>query len=476
MKYVKRITFFILILITVILVSSWVILRIEANQTSYLNIENNDDLNNNSYLIKNVNVIPMNNDTVFPHKTVRIENGVIEAISDTNYQDDIKVIDGKGGFLSPGLIDMHVHLWDRYELGLYLANGVTTVRNLLGMPMHLEIKDRINTGKLLGPILFSSSPQFTGENDKSIEKKQIHTAEEAEELVRKYKKQGYDYIKTYNRLPEDIFDATLEQSVISEIPVVAHPSFNVAYKYHFDPRISTVEHTEDIVQQALENKLDSAKLDSIIQAYAASDQTHTPTLTVFFNITEILNKEEAVLTSEQALYVNPFMRYIYMGDYEKWTRIKAKDSTVTKRINNQHYFHIEIIKKLHNAGVKIVCGSDAGVLNTAPGFSIHQELAFYKMAGMNNYESLKTATVNPSTVYPEYEKFGTIETGKFANLILTSENPLDNLATLKDPQYVFIKGRLIDEELMHDFKKKAFDRQNFVSTLIRFVKYILWGK
>jgi len=476
MKYIKKIIFFVLIVITIVIISAWIILKIEVRQTSYLKIENNVDLLNNSYLIKNVNIIPMTNDTVLWNKTVLIENGFIKKISDTNAQDNIKVIDGKGGFLSPGLIDMHMHLWDRYELGLYLANGVTTVRNLLGMPMHLEIRDNINSDVLIGPILFTSSPQFTGASDKSVEKKQIHTTIEAKELVRKYKKQGYDYIKTYNRLPQDIFNATIEQSVISEIPIVTHPSFEADYKYHFNPSISTIEHTEDIVQQALENKLDSTKLTSIIQGYASSHQTHCPTLTVFFNITEILNKEEEVLTSEQAFYINPFIRQIYMGDYEKWIERKANDNTVTKRTNDQHLFHIEIVRKLNEAGVNIVCGTDAGVLNTAPGFSIHQELEFYKLAGMNNYEALKTATVNPSKIYDEFKKFGTVESGKYANLVLTKENPLDNLLALKNPQKVFIKGRLIDEKLMEEFKQKAFDRKNYSATLIKFAKYILWEK
>ncbi len=476
MKYVKGIVFLVLIVVAIVFFSAWVILKIEASQTTYLNIENNTDLQNNSYLIENVHIVPMTHDTVLRNKTVLIENGFIATISDTIARDDIEVIDGKGWFLSPGLIDMHVHIWDRYELGLYLANGVTTIRNLLGMPMHLEIRDLINADQLIGPILFTTSPQLTGASDKSIEKKQVHSAEDARELVRKYKKQGYDYIKTYNRLPQDIFDATIEQAIESGIPIVAHPSFEVDYEYHFHPFISTVEHTEDIVQQPLEYKLDSSKLPSIIQGYASSHQTHCPTLTVFFNITEILNKEEEVLTSEQAFYMNPFIRQIYMGDYEIWLERKANDPTVTKRTNDQHLFHLDIVKKLHQASVKIVCGTDAGVLNTAPGFSIHQELAFYTMAGMNNYEALKTATVNPSTVYPEYNNFGTVETGKYANLILSTKNPLDDLATLSNPQYVFIKGRPIDEHLMEKYKQKAFDRKNYSSTLIRMVKYVLWEK
>lgn len=418
----------------------------------------------------------MTADTVLMNKTVLIVDGVIKKIGNDISNSGEKIIDGKGGYITPGLIDMHVHVWDKFELGLYLANGVTTVRNLLGMPFHLKVKNEINSGELIGPILYTASPQFTGINDKSIEKKSIETPAEAKELVNEYKGEGYDYIKTYNMLPKDIFDATIEQAIASEIPIVAHPSFAVDYKYHYHPTISTIEHTEDIVQQALEKKLDSDKLTAVIQGYSESKQNHSPTLTVFFNITEILNKEEEVLSSEQAFYINPFMRHIYRGDYEKWLKLKQNDTSVTKKINDQHLFHIEIVRKLHQAGVNIVCGTDAGVLNTAPGFSIHQELEFYKHAGMTNYEALKTATVNPTKVNSEYTKFGTIENGKYANLILTDGNPLQDLTSLQNPEFVMIKGRIIDKPLMKEFEQKAYKRNNYMASMIRMVKYVFWEK
>ncbi|PKG43861.1 hypothetical protein [Psychroflexus sp. MES1-P1E] len=108
MKCIKGIIFFVLIAIVIVFISAWVILKIDVRQTSYLKIENNADLKNNTYLIKNVNIIPITNDTVLRNKSVLIEKGLIKTISDTNAQDDIEVIDGKGGFLSPGLIDMHL--------------------------------------------------------------------------------------------------------------------------------------------------------------------------------------------------------------------------------------------------------------------------------------------------------------------------------------------------------------------------------
>lgn len=475
MKYLKRTIYIIFILILFLFITSVIILKIENSQLSYLRIENQPSLFTNSYIVQNVNIVPMVTDTILMNKNVLIVDGIIKNISDTISISNEKIIDGKGGYITPGLIDMHIHLWDKFELGLYLANGVTTVRNLLGMPFHLKVKNDINNNELIGPLFYTATPQFSGINDQDIMKKPIKSPDEARKLIIKYKEQGYDYIKTYNLLTKDIFDVVIEQGKISGLPIIAHPSFEVNYEYHFNSDISTVEHTEDIVQQPLNFKLDSTKLLDVIDGYAKSQQSHTPTLTVYYNIVEIYNKGEEVLTTEQAGYINSFINRA-SGDYNRHMEIKENDSTAIKWFNNQHNFHLEIVRKLHEAGVNIVCGTDAGILNTAAGFSIHQELAFYLQAGMSNYEALKTATVNPTKVYDEYRNFGTIENGKIANLILTSKNPLNDLTVLQEPEWVMIKGRLVDKPLMKKFKQKAYKRRNFLASMIRLVKYIVWEK
>ena len=83
-----------------------------------------------SYLISNVNVIPMNRDTVLKDRTVYIKDGMVKAIQETVEAENIQVINGENKYLMPGLVDMHVHVWDKYELGLYLANGVIAIRNV----------------------------------------------------------------------------------------------------------------------------------------------------------------------------------------------------------------------------------------------------------------------------------------------------------------------------------------------------------
>ncbi|MFT4782044.1 MAG: urease alpha subunit, partial [Pseudohongiellaceae bacterium] len=127
MKIVKRIIKFIVIIIGILLISIVVILLVDTQSTNYLKVKNNKSGANNSFIITNVNVIPMNQDTILVDKMVYIKEGIIQEIADNIDVKEVEIIDAENKYLTPGLIDMHVHLWDRHELGLYLSNGVTAV-------------------------------------------------------------------------------------------------------------------------------------------------------------------------------------------------------------------------------------------------------------------------------------------------------------------------------------------------------------
>ena len=156
MRILKRLLIFVLALIGVLVLTGIITLWIDSLGTNYLKINKNEPIYNNSYLITNVNVIPMNRDTVLVNKMVHIKKGVIAKIADTIAIDSVQIFDAENKFLLPGLIDMHVHVWDRYELGLYLSNGVTGVRNLWGMPMHLRIKEDVIKDNILSPTFFTT--------------------------------------------------------------------------------------------------------------------------------------------------------------------------------------------------------------------------------------------------------------------------------------------------------------------------------
>nr|WP_299382714.1 amidohydrolase family protein [Allomuricauda sp.] len=476
MKFVKTLIKVLGIIFLLVLVFLLISLLVDNNRTAYLKIDNDSSLALNTYLIKNVNVVPMTRDTVWMGKSVLVENGNISKIADNIPENNWQIIDGNGGFLSPGLVDTHVHIWDRYDLGVYLANGVTTVRNLRGFPLHLRIKEEIKNKEIIAPQILTSGPILTGPYDFGDEKIQVQDPQMARELVREQKEKGYDCIKTYAGLPLDIFMAVLEQAEASQMEVVVHPSFEVPYGNNFHYQVASIEHAEDIVQQALNYTLDTIVLKSVVAQFGAARQTLGPTLTGYYKILEMMD-DPNIQDSEQMAYINPLVNELDSKlQIARWTGEKEYDPGVRDRIQEQHDFHIHIVGELNRIGINIICGTDAGIGATAPGFSIHEELDFYLQAGMTNYGALKTATINPSKVHRALRNIGTVEVGKKANLILSATNPLDNLGVLKSPEWVMVDGRKLDPKKLEEFKENAKDRKGLIASGLYWVEYLLFEK
>ena len=133
MKLIKRLLKIFFGIVGMVIIAAIIALGLDTLGTGYLKIENVPASDNSTYLITNVNIIPMFQDTVLPNKMVYIQDGIIKSISENLPNKEVEIFDAQGKYLLPGLIDMHVHVWDKYELGLYLANGVTAVRNVWGI-------------------------------------------------------------------------------------------------------------------------------------------------------------------------------------------------------------------------------------------------------------------------------------------------------------------------------------------------------
>lgn len=195
MKLLRRLLKIVFALVGLVLLTVIIILVMDTFGTSYLKVKNDGASNNSTCLITNVNIIPMNQDTVLVDKMVYIKDGIIKNISENIDITGIEIVDAKGKYLVPGLIDMHVHVWDRYELGLYLSNGVTAVRNLWGMPMHLRIKEDVNNDEIISPIFFTTGPKLTGPEFIGDDNLNLTNPSEAKEKVISYQDRGYDLIK-----------------------------------------------------------------------------------------------------------------------------------------------------------------------------------------------------------------------------------------------------------------------------------------
>lgn len=474
-----RIIYFILkisaVILFILLLFLGGVLLHNALSTSYLEIPQEEQ--HSKTVIKNVYVLPLTTDTVLPLQDVCFENGTITAIQPNIDTTNAHVIQGNKSYLMPGLIDMHVHVWDEQELALYLSHGITTVRNLWGFPMHLRMVENAKQKALYAATLYTSSPKLTGPEFIGDDNLNLYTEAEAKSKVAEYKSRGYHYIKTYYGLTAELFNAILQQAAESKIEVVAHPTPKVPYNQHFHSTICSIEHAEDIVQQPLNYQLDTAKLQTVVQEFAkAKHSALCPTLMAYYNIYNML-VDTQVLNAPSQQYMNPLIRLTDSKDqYNRWQSTQAYDDSTANRIYMQHQFHLYAIQQLHENGVKIIAGTDAGIGITAPGKSLYHELQFYRAAGLSNYEVLKTATINAASTHKNMAHLGSVEVGKTANLLLLNANPLNNLEALQQINTVVINGYSVTAKTKDQLRQKALNRSNLLATAFNYLEFLLVEK
>jgi cytosine/adenosine deaminase-related metal-dependent hydrolase len=157
----------------------------------------------------NVNLVPMDSEQVIEDQTVLVREGVIEAIGEgdqISIPDGALVIDGRGKYLLPGLVDMHVHIEYENDMLLMVANGVTSVRNLwgntgkkrlFGMPDQLQLRRQIEAGTLVGPTIYTSGPVMEGSPASHPLMEVFTSPEAARESVRWQAESGYEFLSSY---------------------------------------------------------------------------------------------------------------------------------------------------------------------------------------------------------------------------------------------------------------------------------------
>src|SRR5262249_43075215 len=213
-----------------------------------------------TFAITGVSVVPMTGENVLKHSTVLVRDGRIVAVGATGsvaVPSDARANDGRGKFLIPGLADMHTHLFSDeevpdsvagHEFGVMLANGVTTIRLMIGRPGHLAMRRDIEAGRLLGPQLWVASPQFTGRED--INCRVGTTPDEARTAVKEAAGAGYDFIKLTLYITPEVFDAVASEAARNGIRVVGH----------VDPRVGVakalaagqhIEHLDNYMESVL---------------------------------------------------------------------------------------------------------------------------------------------------------------------------------------------------------------------------------
>lgn len=416
-------------------------------------------------LLHGVTVLDVKNKRLSVESNVYIDKGNITLIETgvPDSADGYRVIDAKGRYLLPGLMDAHVHVHDASELALNLAYGITMVRNLRGFPVHLRWREKHNEQCCLGSSLLTSSPVLDGPLYAHLLQEVVHTPEQGRAAVRRYHKQGFDSIKVYAYLDPEVQQAILAEAKEQMMAVVKHGPYAGGLGLNGKDLkgkgldglrgVQSLEHLEDIVQGPLNYQLDLAEGREYLQNLATLETFLTPTLASVDHYTELSLGKEKYVQSLPMNTLSPFFRFLY-GEVsvKRWLQAGVKEQAWNRR---SRAFLMQLLLEAHHQGVPLLVGSDAGTLYMAAGSSTHHEMALWQRAGLDNWSILQAATVNPAQAFGLAESIGQVKEGFRADLLLLGGNPLIDIGNLRQPFAVIKDGRYLGGPEIQKLKERG---------------------
>jgi hypothetical protein len=431
----------------------------------------------------NVTVIDMTGAPPKPDMTVVIEGNRITALGkarQVRVPRGAQVVDATGKFLIPGLWDMHVHFTEtERSLPLFIANGVTGVRNMGGKAEELfKWRSDIAAGRLLGPRIVACGPILDGPQPAAFGASiAISTVADGRKAVIDLKQRGADFIKVYDLLPRDAYFAIVEEARRQRLPVVGHVPLSVTTLEASGAGQKSIEHLGTILEGSStlgtelrrlesapmpkgdltefprriaargERMLDTYSEQKARQIFGQLIKNHTwqvPTLVV---------KQSQTFIDDISRNGDARLKYIPQSEQEWWSpqknffsRYRTPEYIVYKKRLFQK--ELELVGAMHRAGVPFMAGTDVNAAYLFPGFSLHDELALFVQAGFTPMAALQTATRNPAAFLGELNSQGTVERGKTANLVLLEANPLEDIHNSRRINAVVLNGRYLSKEAL----------------------------
>ena len=410
-----------------------------------------------------VTVIPMDRERTIENQTVVVRGGRIAVLGPTATTDvpaGATRVDGRGKFLIPGLGEMHAHIptpqvetqfggdgrYTASVLLLFVANGVTMIRGMLGHPSHLALREHVRAGALIGPTIYTSGPSFNGNS--------APDPQTARRMVLEQRDAGYDFLKIHPGLSRETFDTLARVADSVGIRFAGHVPVAVGLERALEARYASIDHVDGFVEYLtgwrpgaatpagffgfnVSDQADESKLPAIARRARAAGVWVVPTQALMDGF---VSAEDAA-----AMGRRPEMRYLPQSLVNQWVQAKrdaqAQPTYDAERARRFIALRGRIIKALHNAGVGIVLGSDAPQVMNVPGFSAHRELAVLVAAGLTPFQALETGTRNVAVYFGTLDRAGTVTTGKVADLVLLDANPLTDIANTTRIAGVMTRGK-----------------------------------
>lgn len=420
-----------------------------------------------------VDVLPMTGtDTVLRGQTVLVRGARVEAVGPEGAVElpaGTRRIDARGKYLIPGLSEMHAHVPPgtateqqlRDLLFLYVANGVTTIRGMLGAPHQLALRDRLERGEVVGPRFYVGAPSLNGNSTPD--------AATAERLVREHAAAGYDFLKLHPGLEPDVYDAIVRTAAEVGVTTGGHVSVEVGIARTLAARQGSIDHLDGYLEASLPAALArrlSSPTDTVSmgEVFRSADDARAMALARETRAAGVWNVPTAALwesiygartADEMAAW--PEMRYASRAQIEAWRKQKAnlQASLARQQVSaadaaRMLAFRRVMLKALADEGAGLLLGTDSPQLFSVPGFSLHREAALLQESGVKPYTILESGTRNVARYVAEVlgkpADFGTIRAGAEADLVLLDANPLEDVRNLQQRAGVMVRGRWIPAE------------------------------
>jgi len=421
-------------------------------------------------VFKSVNIVPMDRESIIQNQSVVVKNGKIQTIGapkKVKYNKNALVINAKGKYLMPGLAEMHAHVppIDDLEpmkevLLLFVANGITTIRGMLGHPKHLELRKMINSSEIISPRFFTSGPSLSGQS--------VHTQEQAIQMVKDEKQAGYDFLKIHPGLSKDNFDAMVRTANEQNIPFAGHVSFEVGVWKAIEAKQQTIDHMDAFVEGLIPGIEKMTENETGLFGMFVADKADT---TLIPKLMKALRDNNVWVVPTQALAErwflpartaesfrsDPEMKYMDSKTLDNWVKAKKNLESNPKydreKIDNYIKLRRKLIYECNRNGVGLLLGSDAPQIFNVPGMSTHHELQYLVDAGLTPYEALKTGTINAGVFYKTAE-MGVIKQGANGDLVLLDANPLSDIANTQKIEGVLVGNRWMNRDALTEMLKK----------------------
>lgn len=446
-------------------------------------------------LIPDVRVVDVEAGAVLEGRTVAVRDGRVAAVWEAGAVpaglEADRTLPGEGRYLVPGLWDAHVHFRggeelreaNRSLLALYPVNGVTTVRDAGGdlTPALLAWRDSIAEGRLLGPRLLTSGPKLDGPEPGWPGSIALDDPGRVPAALDSLEALGADYVKLYDgSMSPEVFMAAVREAEARGMTVTGHMPLGVDFLEAVEAGLDGTEHlyyafkgtraNRDEVTRgvragelgfwdALWTMLDAGDPGAEAEVFAAMAD-HGTAVVPTLHIGDVLATVERDDHSG-----DPELAYVPRAVVDTWAgRVESarrSPEEVRERRRRLEDLMDALVAPMHQAGVTVLAGSDAGPFNsyTYPGFALHAELEALVEVGLSPAEALRAATSAPADFMGLGDELGRVGPGYRADLILLDQNPLEDISATRSVSAVILQGRdVLDRATLEGVRGQVADR------------------